>query len=141
MQISAAERRIRHRATAVVIRGSAVLLLREPGDVEFHLPGGGIYETEPASNAVTRELDEETGLMTVKANYLFDYCDFWGGDGGEYWGQVHNVFGVETSGDVALSEEHCEFIWWDGKSTLPLLEYVKPVLEMLEGVKKWHSKG
>ena len=125
------ERRIRHRATALVVREGNVLLLREPKDVDFSLPGGGIEDGEPSPVALRRELREETGLNASMVEYLFDYCDFWGLDGSDYWGQIHSVFLVHASGEVSLSHEHVEFEWWDGRSDLPVWDYVPPLLSML----------
>ena len=125
------ELRIRRRATALVMRNGRLLLLREPADTEFSLPGGGIDDGEPPSLAVARELHEETGLTASKVEYLFDHCDFWGLSGADYWGQVHHVFRVDAIGEVALSPEHCEFTWWDRTAELPLWAYVKPMLTML----------
>lgn len=114
-----------------MMRNERLLLLREPADTEFSLPGGGVEDEEPPSLAVARELHEETGLTPSKIDYLFDYCDFWGVGGADYWGQVHNVFRVDASGEVVLSAEHYEFTWWDRTAELPLWAYVRPILSML----------
>ena len=134
------ERRIRRRATAIVIRDGKVLLLREPQESEFELPGGGVEDGELPADSVERELREETGLTTVKADYLFEYCDFRAAEGGDYWGRVHTVFGVKAAGDVVLGDEHCEYAWWDGTVKLPLFDYVEPMLEMLQGANEWSTQ-
>lgn len=139
-RVGITERRIRRRATAIVIRNGKILLLREPQDAEFELPGGGVEDDELPTDAVERELHEETGLTTVKADYLFDYCDFRAAEGGDYWGRVHTVFGVDATGDVVLGDEHCEFAWWDGTVKLPLFDYVEPMLEMLQGASEWRTQ-
>ncbi len=131
------EIRIRRRATAIVMRDERLLLLREPEDTEFGLPGGGVEDDEPPSLAVVRELLEETGLAASRVAYLFDYYEFWDTDnplapvvhqGYHYWGQVHNVFRVDADGEVILSAEHCEFTWWDGIADLPVWSGVKDML-------------
>ena len=53
---------VRRRATAILIRNDRVLLLREPQDTAFHLPGGGVEQGELPISGVVRELHEETGL-------------------------------------------------------------------------------
>ena len=133
------ERIIRHRATAIVVRNGKILLVREPQDAEFELPGGGIEDGELPADAVERELREETGLTIVKADYLFDYCEYWAADGEDYWGRVHTVFGVKAAGDVVLGDEHCEFVWWDGAEKLPVFDYVEPMMEMLQGASEWRN--
>lgn len=124
------DRLIRYRATSIVARNGKVLLLREPQDTEFHLPGGGIEQGELAVSAAARELREETGLVASELEYLFDYCELWGIDS-RYDGQVHHVFRADGDGEVVLSEEHSEFTWWDGDENLPVLDYVRPMLCML----------
>ena len=115
------------------MRDGKLLLLREPLDVEFSLPGGGIEDGEPSIVALRRELHEETGLTAYSIEYLFDYCEFFGYQStGEAWGQVHCVFRVDASGEISLSYEHVEFKWWDGESELPMWDYVKPMLSMLD---------
>ena len=127
------QRMIRQRATALVIRDGNLLLLREPVDVEFSLPGGGVEDGEPSLVALHRELREETGLTASRVKYLFDFCEFFGPQTtGEAWGQVHSVYLVDASGEVSLSYEHVEFEWWDGESDLPMWDYVRPMLSMLD---------
>ena len=124
---SAAERKIRRRATSIVMRHGKVLLLREPGEVHFQLPGGGVKTGESAKSAAARELYEESGLVASCLEYIGEYCDFWGGEI-EYWGQVQHVFRVTAEGEVALSSEHREFTWWNRTDDLPIEDYVRPIL-------------
>ncbi len=129
---STRQRKIRQRATALVMRDGKLLLLREPVDVEFSLPGGGIEDGEPSLIALRRELHEETGLVASRVDYLFEYCEFFGCQStGDSWGQVHSVFLVEAGGEVSLSYEHVELEWWDCESDLPMWDYVQPILSML----------
>ncbi len=124
------ERRIRRRATALVIRDGKVLLVRDPNESTFVFPGGGVDRGESCASAVVRELHEETGLVASRVEYLFDYCDFWGDNGIDYWGQVQSVFRVAASGEVTPADDVCEFRWWDRRSNLPLWDCVEPVLDM-----------
>ena len=126
--------RVRRRATAILIGYERVLLLREPQDTEFHLPGGGVKRSELPISAASRELYEETGLSATRIKYLFNYHEDWGEDGVHYWGQDHSVFRVEADGEIGLSPEIQEYTWWDRATELPLFEWVKPMLCRYDGV-------
>ncbi len=125
--------RVRRRATAIVMREGKVLLLREPADTDFHIPGGGVTQDETPISAVVRELQEETGLVPTKIEFLFSYREYWGENGTDYSEQSHSVYRVETEGDILLGPEIEEYAWWDRASELPLREYVRPLLDMLRG--------
>ncbi len=63
----------RRRAAAVIVRDGRVLMVREREAHEvWTLPGGGIEPGETPSQAVVREVAEETGLTAVSARYLFE---------------------------------------------------------------------
>ena len=66
-------RKKRNRATALVMNGGRLLLVRERGAKHWSLPGGGMKKGEDAVTAATRELDEETRLVATSAAYLFHY--------------------------------------------------------------------
>ena len=127
--------RIRRRSTAIVVREGRVLLVREPQNVQFDLPGGGVEQDELAVSAVARELQEETDLVATEIEYLFSYYEHWGEDGIHYTGAAHSVFSVKADGEVRLGPEIQEHMWWDGTSEIPLRQYVRPLLDMLQGAK------
>ena len=128
------KQRARRRATAILIRKDRVLLLREPQDTEFHLPGGGVEQGELPITGVARELYEETGLAATRIEYLFSYYEDWGEDGIHFSGQDHSVFRVEADGEIRLSPEIQEYTWWDRATDLQLFEWVKPMLSRCDGV-------
>ena len=119
-------------------RGDEILLLLadsdfyDEGDLSnFGLPGGGIEGDESASKAVSRELGEETGLRANGIKYLFSYFEDWGDEGRRYSGQDHNVFLVDTDGDVSLGPEIARHVWWNTTSELPITGHVQPILARL----------
>ena len=112
----------RLRATAVVMRGGKVLLVRDGGKHHFSLPGGGIEKGEPAINAAVREIWEELGLVAVKVERVRE-CD--------HVGSVndHHVCLVQADGNPRLrGHELSAFHWWDMKESIPLHPHVKAIL-------------
>jgi len=112
----------RHRATAIVIRESRVLLVRDEGNPSFALPGGGIDPGEPPMDAVVRELYEETSLTARVITYLFDHA-------GKY--NIHRVFRVEADGEVAINGEIGEFTWWDMRREISVSPHVMDILKAM----------
>lgn len=123
---------MRRRATAVVIRNGKVLLVRDKGKHHFSLPGGGVHHREPSVSAVARELYEETGLRATKVVRVFNYR----GKANE-----HRVYLVEASGHVRLKKELSDFVWWDGKTTIPRYSHVTNILARIAELLKesWTS--
>ena len=111
----------RQRATAIVRHNGRVLLVRDKGRTPFMLPGGGIYDGESPEVAVVRELAEETALNATDVRYLFQH-------GGKY--NRHHVFSVDVEGEVDVSQDPLvvEFVWWDGKSDVPVFPHVSEIL-------------
>ena len=120
----------------IVRRGDAILLVREPGETVFHLPGGGIEPGESRITAVARELLEETGLIAGKIDFLFDSYEDWSHEPGDHDGAAHSVFSVDAPGEVALGPELCEFVWADSVAEIPLRDHAQEVLRRLRGVSR-----
>ena len=97
---------------------------------------GKIEKGEKAWEAVTRELNEETGLEPVRL-FVADHVSRFYETHGDRVNLVP-VFGVEVGNmNVVLSKEHCEFQWLDYKTARKRLvwngqkEGIKNVFEML----------
>lgn len=116
---------MRQRATAIVIKGGKVLLVRDKGHSKFSLPGGAIEHGEPTISAVARELSEELGLNLVKVTRI-RHCDFRGSL------SEHKVCLVEVVGEPHLrGHELAEFIWWDMNDKTPIYAHVLHVTKCL----------
>ena len=112
----------RQRATALVIRDDKYLLVRDKGRKIYFLPGGGIERGEAALTAACRELGEELGLRAYKAERLFDYNSV------ESF-NVHKVVLVHAGGGIKLNRGELEdYIWWDGKSAVPVYPNVHNII-------------
>ncbi len=97
---------------------------------------GKIEKGEKAWEAVTRELNEETGLEPVRL-FVADHVSRFYETHGDRVNLVP-VFGIEVDNmNVVLSKEHCEFQWLDFMSARKRLvwngqkEGIKSVFEML----------
>jgi 8-oxo-dGTP pyrophosphatase MutT (NUDIX family) len=124
------EPRKRLRATAVLVRGGKVLLVRDSGKHHFSLPGGGIEKSEPAINAAVREIWEELGLVAVKVERIRE-CD--------HVGSVndHHVCLIQADGNPRLRGHELDaFHWWDMKESIPVLSHVKAILAGLDELGK-----
>ena len=112
----------RARATAVVLRGGRVLLVKEAGVPYFSLPGGGMQEGESAAAAAAREVGEELGLAALAVERLAE-CDHAG------FMNDHHVCLVEAGGEPGLAGSDLDaFCWWDMKETIPLHPHVTAIL-------------
>jgi 8-oxo-dGTP diphosphatase len=69
--------RTNYRVTGVVIREGKLLLIHRlrDGNVYWVFPGGGVEEGEDFETALKREMMEETGLMLVSYQRLFDQLE------------------------------------------------------------------
>ena len=119
----------RARATVIAEQDGFVLLIREKGQRQYSLPGGGIERGEYTMEAALRELREETKLRPSKAERLFDY---------EGATQIHKVVCVQVRGDIKLqAKEVSDYKWWDGKESIPMLPSAEAIVRKHKG---WTSK-
>lgn len=98
-------------AVSVTKYGEKILLMKRSEETSssglWALPGGKIKEDEKASEAVLRELEEETGLKGQIIN-KGESCR----DGGELGSWRLFPFIVEVkNNEVELNHEHSEYRW------------------------------
>jgi len=122
---------MRKRVTAVVIRDSKVLLVRDKGLASFSLPGGAIKNGESVKSAAARELYEELKLNSIKVTRLSG-CDFKGSV------NDHKVCLVQTEGEPQLRQELDKFIWWDIRKpiTIAVFAHVNNILKRFRSSQK-----
>jgi 8-oxo-dGTP diphosphatase len=118
-------------ASAVIRDGSGRVLLvkrgHEPAKGLWSLPGGSVEEGETLSQAVVREVLEETGLHVVTGS------DVWRVrvelSKGHYY-DVRALSATVTGGVLAAGDDAADASWWD-KSELPHLDLTPHLLEFL----------
>lgn len=119
----------RRRATILLVRGGAVLLVRDRGRSTYMLPGGGIEDGETPIAAAARELYEETGLEATSLRYLLTFP-------GRY--NDHHLYAAEARGEVSVGEEVDGFVWWDGQDpNTPVYPHVRGILNSLKESGEW----
>lgn len=104
----------RRRGTAIVESPSGILVVRER-DNRFSLPGGGANQDESREEAAIRELREETGLETLKSEFLFEHLGRKrrSHHGGLYRDD-HKVFFLTTTGIPRPGKEVAQIAYFDG---------------------------
>jgi ADP-ribose pyrophosphatase YjhB (NUDIX family) len=130
--------------SAAIIRDGKVLIVRRAGPPAaglYTLPGGGVEVGETLTEAVVREVREETALL-VEPVALAGYREAIARDGD---GRVERHFVILPfaarwiAGEPTLSEELSEAMWLDPsaiadlKATAGLAEIVAKAMALVEG--------
>lgn len=120
-------------ARAVVLDGRGrVLLIRRAPDVyldpgRWELPGGKMDHGEALTEALEREVGEETGL-SVRVGMPFHVSQF---AVEPFWVTCVTFACERSGGEVGLSEEHDEFAW-ASRAELAELELAGATQEQLD---------
>jgi ADP-ribose pyrophosphatase YjhB (NUDIX family) len=99
--------------SAVIFRDGKVLLLRRaksPGKGFWSLPGGRVEFGESLATALTREVDEETGLR-IEIVALAGWREVLPGTGGGGHYLIMSFAARWAAGEPRLNEEHDDFKW------------------------------
>ena len=99
--------------SAVIFRDGKVLLLRRaksPGMGFYSLPGGRVEFGESLATALTREVDEETGLE-IDIVALAGWREVLPGAGGGGHYLIMSFAARWTANEPRLNEEHDDFKW------------------------------
>jgi 8-oxo-dGTP diphosphatase len=119
---------VRIGVSAVIARGSRVLLVRRKSDDFlggiYEFPGGEVEKNESVHDALLREVKEETGLrVSAVKNYLgsFDY------DSEKGRTRVFNYL-VEVAGIVELKLSEHDAYAWTTKENEANISLTKPIL-------------
>jgi len=127
--------------SAVIFRDGKVLLVRRarsPGQGFYSLPGGRVEFGESLHTALTREVDEETGLKIDIVGLAGWREVLPGASGGGHY--VIMSFAARWAGqEPVLNDEHDDFKWLepdafgDLKLTGGLMEVVEAARRLVEG--------
>ena len=116
------------RATAVAVQNGKCLLVQERRARRFSLPGGRIRPGEPSHFAVTRELNEETGLRARDPTFVGYH---------EGHSATHHVFLLEVKGEVRLNRrELSNFLWWNGSDPLLIQRHVSEIIQLCRDLQR-----
>jgi len=130
--------RNRRKGVALVETEKGILMVREKGNKDFSLPGGGTNRGESRESAAKRELAEETGLKAISSDFL---CQYKGNPFVGYRGdRIQNdvkVFVVKVAGAPRIVNRHeiVEYAWWTPGCDLPLCRGIWRTLKAFEDFK------
>lgn len=115
---------------AIVIDEGRLLVVkraRAPGQGQWSIPGGRVEAGETLTEAVTREVFEETGLVVVTADLVG-----WAERRGDDWHYVILDFSAVLAsppGQLAASDDAAEAMW------CPLRDV--RLLDLVDGLRAW----
>lgn len=127
----------------IVRDGEKVLLLRRPADDFmggiFELPSGKVEPGEALDTALSREIEEETGLDVSAIEHYLGSFDYTSGSGKKSR-QFNFAVEVVATEPVVL-QEHDEFTWAALDDELPVTDAVKEVFRAYQEVRSATGSG
>jgi hypothetical protein len=114
------------KATAIILQGNSVLLVRSKKSTAFALPGANVRDPrDPAIAAVCRKVSEILEIEPLKATRI-KLCDHVSTH------YHHRVVLIETDSAPVIMEGLAEFIWWDRSQPIPRFSHVDDILSKYE---------
>lgn len=133
---------IRRRGVALVETEEGILMVRENGKPCFSLPGGKANSNETRLKASMRELQEETGMIPLTAEYL---CEYVGREfttrHGQHFQNHAKVFVVKAKGIASVMDKNeiSKIAWWKPGCDLPLCDGIWKSLKAYDDFKRGSS--
>lgn len=127
----------------LIEKGGKYLFLRrsqafKPGPQKWDIPGGRIEPDELLSDALAREVREETGLTLGSTLELLAAQDIFAADKDIHVVRLtYRVRAEDNEGDVVISDEHDDYKWMTRAEVLSeeqLDSYLHEVLNSQEGI-------
>jgi ADP-ribose pyrophosphatase len=118
-------------AGGIVVRGGAVLLVqrgRAPGAGKWSVPGGRVQFGERLTDAVEREVLEETGLH-VRADRFAGWAERIGADPEPYHHVIFDYFASEVGTGEARAGDDATAVAWVALADLSTYDLVDGLLD------------
>jgi 8-oxo-dGTP diphosphatase len=128
---SSAEHRPLSVKAVIVSSDDKILLLKRPREGRWDLPGGGVDDGESLAEAIVREIQEETGLLTDNALPIYTYLRAVNGKSEKLLQFVLTRVNAKASElNITLSDEHDCYAFFDHME-IRTLQIVPSYLEAL----------
>ena len=121
--------RKRRRSTAIIETPRGILVVAGRRGL-YVLPGGGTNKGESITQAVVRELKEETGLIVTDARFLFEHAGHvQRAYSGIYFKDYHTVYLIKASGIARPLNEVKYVNYYSPDSEIKLSRTTKEIID------------